>query len=373
MQRTPASPNPLALCSVLMEFSKRSLEDAAKRAAAKALGVLPDNATGRLAGAPLEIDGYVLDPRIQLALKAASRDQSISDMTPVDARTATRSAFALSNAPRVPGVTVSPTIINDPSNGDLNARVYTPDAPAEGPRPGVLFLHQGGFVIGDLDTCDTFCTQLAAGLDAVVVSLDYLLCPEHLFPTQIENVDSAWEWLVDSTGHLGIDPDQLVVCGDSAGGQLAASLCQRLRDKGSPMPTAQALIYPWLDATASGGSMESCADVRPLTSDVVEFFLSHVERDYLDVADPVLSPALHPNLSDLPPAIVITAGFDVLRDQGRSYGRALALASVPVIERCETSMCHSFVSLGGLSPAATEACERIVADIATILSDSAED
>lgn len=353
-----------------MRLNRNFLETAAKRAATKALGALPDATTDRIAGPPLEIDGYQLDARLQLALKAASRDSSITEMTPTNARASARAGFALSNGPRVEGVSVTPTIIDDPSNGDLNARVYTPEAHSDGLRPGVLFLHQGGLVIGDLDTCDTFCTQLAAGLDAVVVSLEYLLAPEHLFPAQIENVDAAWDWLVESAQHLGVDVDQLVVCGDSAGGQLAASLCQRLRDKGLAPPAVQALIYPWLDATATGGSMESCADVQPLTLDIMQYFLGHLERDYLETSDPIFSPALHPNLSDLPPAVVITAAFDVLRDQGRSYGRALALAGVPVIERCETSMCHSFVAMGGLSPAATEACERIVADIATLLADS---
>ena len=352
-----------------MRLERKSLEAKVRKAATKAMGALPDTATEKLAGEPHEVDGYTLDPRLRLAMKAARLNTSVDAADPVALRHSSKESFALSNAPRVPGVTVSETIIADPSHGDLPARVYTPDHTPDGPRPAVLFLHQGGLVLGDTDTCDTFCTQMAAGLDAIVVSLDYRLAPEHHFPTQNDNVDAAWDWLVDSAPHLWIDPEQLVVCGDSAGGQLAASLCQRLRDADRPSPAVQVLIYPFVDGTASGGSMESCADEWPLSRDLMKAFGTHLDNASVDSSDPAFSPALHPNLSGLPAAIVITAAFDILRDQGRRYARQLSYASVPVIERCETEMCHSFVSMGALSPAAYEASERIVADIATMLSE----
>lgn len=352
-----------------MRLNRNALEATAKKAAAKAMGALPDSATDALAGDPYEIDGYTLDQRLQLAMKASSREPSMAHMSPTSARRASRSGFALSNAPRVDGVSTSPTIIPDPTHGDLNARVYTPDRESTALRPAVLFLHQGGLIIGDLDTCDTFCTQLAAGLDAIVVSLDYLLAPEHPFPTQNDNVDAAWDWLLDSAPHLGIDADQVVVCGDSAGGQLAASLCQRLRDAGRPSPAAQVLIYPFVNSEADAGSMESCADAWPLTLEIAQFFMGQLDAEGVDRSDPSFSPGLHPDLTELAPAIVVTAAFDILRDQGRRYARQLTYAGVPVIERCETEMCHSFISLGGLSPAAYKASERIVSDIATMLSE----
>lgn len=330
---------------------------------------MPDRATGAIAGDPYEIDGYTLDSHLQIAMKASKFDASIATMNPRQARESSRAGFALSNARRVPGISATPTIISDPLHDDLDARVYTPDRTPSGSRAAVLFLHQGGLVIGDLDTCDTFCTQLAAGLDAIVVSLDYGLAPEHAFPVQNDNVDAAWDWLLESVPHLNIDPEQLVICGDSAGGQLSASLCQRLRDAGRPGPAAQVLIYPFLNAEATNGSMQSCADAWPLTLDIGRYFLSQLDSGSLDTSDPAFSPALHENLVDLAPAIVVTAGFDILRDQGRQYARQLTYAGVPVIERCETEMAHSFISMGGISPAAYEASERIVADIATMLSE----
>ena len=355
--------------------TRKSLESAAKRAAAKAIGALPEQATAVLAGSPYEIDGNVLDTQLQLAMKGASFDGSIAEMSLEGARRSSAAGFAIGNAPRVPGVTATETLIADPVHGELHARVYTPakgSTDTDSARPGVLFLHQGGLVIGGLDTCDTFCSQLSAGLGAVVVSLDYLLAPEHPVPTQNGNVDAAWAWLNDSAKHLGVDPQQLVVCGDSAGGQLAASLCQRLRDTGQPGPVVQVLVYPFVDASSQGGSMDSCAAAWPLTIEISRYFMAQLQADGLDPLDPSFSPALHPTLSDLPPAVVVTAGFDILRDQGRDYAHRLALAGVPVIERCETTLCHSFLSFGGLSTAAFDASERIVSDVATLLAEAFE-
>ena len=186
-------------------------------------------------------------------------------------------------------------------------------------------------VVGDLDTCDTFCTQLAAGLDAVVVSLDYLLAPEHTFPTQNDNVDAAWDWFNDSAGYFDVDTDRLVVCGDSAGGQLAASLCQRLRDAGRFQPAVQALIYPFVDSVSRDGSMISCADALPLTIDIARYFHSLSLVEGFDSSDPSFSPAQHRDLSGLPPAVVIAAAFDILRDQGMAYAQQLEEAGVSVI------------------------------------------
>ncbi len=346
----------------------------AKSAGASALGKMPVGAAESAAGliGEYEIDGYVLDPHIRLAMKTTERDQSIHTMTPAHARRASAAGFRASNAPRVDGVSVSPTVISDPIHGDLPGRVYEPSQTAEALRPGVLFLHQGGSVIGDLETCDTFCTQLAAGLGAVVVSLDYLLAPEHQFPTQNDNVDAAWDWLLDSARYLSIDTSQLVVCGDSAGGQLTASLCQRLRDAERPQPAVQALIYPFVDAAATGGSMESCADAFPLTIDIAHFFTAQLVPDGFDREDPSFSPAQHLNLAGLAPAVVVTAAFDILRDQGVAYGDKLREAGVPVISRIEETMPHSFLAMGGLSPEAYAASERVIADISTLLTKAGE-
>ena len=352
-----------------MSSKAEDLKFAGRKAAGRSLGRMPArlvDAAERAIG-PYELDGYRLDPHLRLAMKAAAAEPSLDTLDPVEARRTSKAGFAASNAQRVEGVSVTPTIIPDPKHGDLDARVYTPAGASAQPRPGVLFLHQGGWVIGDLDTCDTFCTQLASGLDAIVVSLDYRLAPEHRFPTQNENVDAAWDWMIEAAPHLGIDPAQMVVCGDSAGGQLSASLCQRLRDAGRPNPAAQVLIYPTVDLAAKSGSMISCADAFPLTANIGRYFVSFALPEGAEHNDPAYSPAQHPHLEGLAPAIIITAAFDILRDQGLAFAKQLDAAGVPVISRLEPEMSHSFISMGALSPAAYEASERIVADIATVL------
>ena len=186
------------LTFAVMTWDLGELRSLAKTAGAQALGKVPTGAAQaalRLAG-EYEIDGYVLDPHLRLVMLAAESEPSIHTMDVDAARDTSSRGFAVMNAPRVEGIRVSPTIVPDPVHGDLAARIYEPGNGATASsgtlRRGVLFLHQGGLVIGDLDTCDTFCTQLAAGLDAVVLSLDYLLAPEHQFPTQNDNVDAAW-------------------------------------------------------------------------------------------------------------------------------------------------------------------------------------
>ena len=362
------------LTFAVMTWDLGELRSLAKTAGAQALGKLPTGAAQaalRLAG-EYEIDGYVLDPHLRLVMLAAESEPSIHTMDVDAARDTSSRGFAVMNAPRVEGIRVSPTIVPDPVHGDLAARIYEPGNGATASsgtlRRGVLFLHQGGLVIGDLDTCDTFCTQLAAGLDAVVLSLDYLLAPEHQFPTQNDNVDAAWDWFVDSAGYFGVDVDQLVVCGDSAGGLLAASLCQRLRDAGRPQPAVQALVYPLVDATAVGSSMDSCADAWPLTKDIVEYFLGHVIEGGFDNADPLWNPALRPEKAGVAPAVVVAAAFDVLRDQGIDFAQQLKEAGVLVISRVEETLPHSFLAMGGLSPEASAGCDRVIADIANLLT-----
>ena len=357
-----------------MAPNRNVLLSKAKRTGAQALGKLPSGAAQaalRLTG-EYEIDGYVLDPHLRLVMKAAASEPSIHTMDVDGARDTSSRGFAVMNAALVEGVRVSPTIVPDPIHGDLAARIYEPEGGATTSngalRPGVLFLHQGGLVIGDLDTCDTFCTQLAAGLDAVVLSLDYLLAPEHQFPTQNDNVDAAWDWFLESAHYFGVDVDQLVVCGDSAGGLLAASLCLGLRDAGRPQPAVQALVYPLVDATAVGGSMDSCADAWPLTKDIVEYFLGHVVEGGFDNADPLWNPALRPEKAGVAPAVVVAAAFDVLRDQGINFAQQLEEAGVLVFSRVEETLPHSFLAMGGLSPVAYAACDRVVADIADLLT-----
>jgi acetyl esterase len=333
--------------------------------AAKTVPKLPAKVVAKVAGPPLVIDGRTLDPYIQLAVNQSAGRRAMSTLTPQVGRAAAHDAFVATNGARTPGVAVRDRTIPGP-DGDLGVRLYHPSN-AAGLLPGVLFMHQGGWVIGDLDSCDTFCTRLAAELGAVVVSLDYRLAPEHQLPAQHQDADAAWAWLTSNTEGLGIDPDGLVICGDSAGGQMTATLCQRLRDAGQPQPAVQAMIYPLTDATATDGSIVSCADSFPLSIDTLEWFFSQALPNGFDRSDPALSPAFHERLGDVAPAVIVTAGFDPLRDQGNAYAAALRDAGVNVIDRCEDSLSHSFLAFGGLSPAAHAAIGRVISDINSLL------
>lgn len=322
---------------------------------------LPDRVLRKLAGDPVVIDGRTLDVRIQLAAAQSEDGPAISDLDPATARAAAAEAFAMTNAKRAPGVATHDLLVG--SDTPVGVRIYRPGV-TDGLRPGVMFMHQGGFVIGDLDTCDSFCSKLAAELGAVVVSVDYRMGPEHLFPAAAVDADTVWAWINESTASLGIDPTQLVVAGDSAGAQMTAALCQRLRATGAKQPALQVLVYPYVDATASDGSMVSCADAFPLTAEIMNWFRSHSLPDGFDPADPSMSPALADELGNVAPAIVVTAGFDPLRDQGMAFAVALRDAGVDVTDRCEDSLSHSFLALDGLVPEAAAATGRIIDDIA---------
>ncbi|MEL6893777.1 MAG: alpha/beta hydrolase [Actinomycetota bacterium] len=342
-----------------------AIKDRIERRVAPAIMKLPHRALRKMAGDPLVIDGRTLDVRLQLAAKQAARNPPLSSLDVPTARAAANDGLAQGNGPRAAGVAVRDRAIG--THG-LRVRIYQPPE-AEGHGPGVVFFHQGGFVVGDLDSCDTFCSRLSAELGAVVVSLDYRLAPDHRYPAQADDADEAWTWVVEHADALGIDPNRLAVCGDSAGGQMSATLSQRLRDAGDGVqPCAQVLIYPFVDATADDGSMVSCADTFPLSTDTMDWFESQYLADGADRADPSISPALAPSLAGLPPAIVVTAGFDPLRDQGLSYALALRAAGVHVIDRCEDSLSHSFLSFGGLVPDAAAAQGRILDDLRPLLA-----
>lgn len=341
-----------------------AIKDRVEQRVATTLMKLPERALRRMAGDPMVIDGRTLDVRLQLAATQAAKNPPLTSLDVPTARAGASDGLRQGNGPRAEGVAVRDRSIG--THG-IQVRVYHPPA-VTGAGPGVVFFHQGGFVIGDLDSCDTFCSKLSADLGAVVVSVDYRLAPEYRYPAQADDADEAWAWVVEHAESLGIDTRKLVVCGDSAGGQMSATLVQRLRDQGAAVqPAAQVLVYPGVDYTADDGSMVSCADTFPLTVDMIDWFGEHAFTDAQDRADPALSPAHAASLAGLPPAIVVTAGFDPLRDQGIAYALALRAAGVHVIDRCEDALSHSFLSFGGLVPAAADAQDRIIDDVRSLL------
>jgi len=237
------------------------------------------------------------------------------------------------------------------------ARVYRPRTDA--PLPTVLFLHGGGFVIGDLDTHDLACRTLANHADAVVVSLDYRLAPEHPFPAGLEDAVAAAAWVSEHLDELG-GTDVMGVAGDSAGGNLSTVVAQVLRDQGRPL-AGQLLIYPVTDMGGDHPSLTENAEGYFLDAATMAWFgAQYVGDGSVDPTDPRLSPR-HGVLTGLAPAVVVTAQFDPLRDDGNGYAAALREAGVPVEHREFPGLIHGFVDMGRQSEAAQAAIEETFA------------
>ena len=232
-------------------------------------------------------------------------------------------------------------------HGDIALRLYRP-ADADRPAPTLVYYHGGGWTMGDLDTHDVLCRQLAHESGFVVVSVDYRMGPEHRFPAAVDDVLAATRWLQAQADPLGLDASRFAVGGDSAGGNLAAVVALAWRDAGEALPLKfQLLIYPATDMRMGAPSHTSNGQGYLLTADTIQYF----RRQYVapeQYADWRASPLLHANLSGLPPALVITAGFDPLRDEGRQYADALSAAGSPAQYVCFERQIHGFITMGRL-------------------------
>ncbi len=270
-----------------------------------------------------------LHPQVQLMLDglAAIGGPRTADLSPAEARIGYRQLASLEQPEEV--ARVDDRAIPGP-HGDIPIRVYAPDE-AIGGRPGLLvWLHGGGWVLGDLDTADATCRALANRSGAVVVSVDYRLAPEHRAPVALEECFAALVWVAENADLLGATSDRLAVGGDSAGGNLAALLCRKVRDEFGPEIDFQLLVYPVTDLTLSHPSMEENADGYLLTRDTMAWFVGHYLGAEGDPSDPAVSPLRLESCAGLPPALVITAEFDPLRDEGEAYAARLRDAGVPV-------------------------------------------
>ena len=230
----------------------------------------------------------------------------------------------------------------DTPGGPLNLRVYHP-APDER-RPVIVFFHGGGFVLGDLDTHDPLARALALATGAVVVSVDYPLAPEHPFPAAPDAASQATRWIADHAGELGADGTRLAVAGDSAGGNLAAVVALDARDAGGPRIAHQLLIYPDLDFRRCNESIQSLAGQHGnISREMQHWFMDHYLGDPAHKLLPRVSPLLAPDLRGLPPAHIVTAEYDALRDEGEAYAQRLRDAGVPVTLKLYDGMIHEFM------------------------------
>jgi acetyl esterase len=243
--------------------------------------------------------------------------------------------------------------------GAIGIRIYWPRDDLEATPPLVLYLHGGGFVAGDLDTHDGTCRQHAVGADAVVVSVDYRLAPEHPYPAAVEDAWAATQWLAEHADELGADPTRFAVAGDSAGGTLSAVMAQRARDIGGPLLAFQLLWYPSTLWDTSLPSFTENASAPILDRAAIAVF-SRWYAGELDLANPPpgLAPGRATNLAGLPPAYIAVAGHDPLRDDGIRYGELLAGAGVPVEVHNAETLLHGYLGYAGVVPAASEAMDR---------------
>ncbi|QLK27334.1 alpha/beta hydrolase [Natrinema zhouii] len=232
----------------------------------------------------------------------------------------------------------------DGPRGDLSIRIYDPGTEGED-RPLLLYFHGGGWVIGNIDTHDGACRKLAADSGYPLVSVDYGLAPEHPFPEGLEDCSAALEWAADSADELDADPDRIIVAGDSAGGTLAAGLSLLVRDRGGPDIAYQLLIYPSTGDVTETDAYEENGDGYFLTKDDMAWFREHLFDREIDQGNVYALPRLAHDLSDLPPATVITAGFDPLRDDGAAYAERLADDGVPVEYHHYDDMIHGFFNM----------------------------
>ncbi|MET9289002.1 alpha/beta hydrolase [Nocardia beijingensis] len=296
-----------------------------------------------------------LSPQARAIVEAASAAFPKLGTEVLDAAEARR-LLAARPAPVVDPIPVAEVwerpIPGPPGAPEIRVRIYRPAAAVQ-PPPIVLFCHGGGFVLCGLDSHDRFCRAMAVGAEAIVVSVDYRQAPEHRFPAAAEDAYAALCWVADHAGSLGGDPDCLVVAGDSAGGNLATVTALLARDRGGPEIARQLLLYPMLDPACATESYRENADGYFTTAAHLRWYW----RQYLgehDGADSYVNP-LAADLSGLPPAHIVTAEFDPLRDEGEDYGQRLRQAGVAADIQRYDGMFHGFMSMADHLPEAVRA------------------
>lgn len=326
------------------------------------LSQLPGKWLLRLTGEqPTVIDGLTLDPHVQFILAARRRKPQLllCEPTPAIGRARNRreiAAAATSAGARPTRVRAVNAVTVHGADDPLAARHYIPFDTNGASAPALLvFFHGGGFVICDLDTHDEACRILCHESGMQVLSVAYRLAPEHPFPAPLADCCAALRWAQDNAAALGADPRRVCVGGDSAGGNLATVAALTLAREGRS-PAAQLLIYPTTDANAAYPSRTLFASGFVLTRDDIDAFLSlYLGGDEAHRDDPCVSPVRAADLALSPPALLITAGFDPLRDEGEAYGDALRIAGVAVQVRREPGLVHGFLHMTTVVPAARDA------------------
>ena len=296
-----------------------------------------------------------LDPVVEVLLGqlAEAGGLPLNEMSPSEGR-------AMYQAMNADAVKQELTEVTDSDAAGVPIRIYRPSA--QDNLACIVFYHGGGWVIGDLETHDAPCRRLANATGAIVVAVDYRLAPEHPFPAAQDDCYTATCWVANNAANLNIDPSKIAVAGDSAGGNLAAVVSLRARDENGPKIAHQLLIYPATDAAMNTQSFTDNADGYMLTRESMAWFWqNYLGTDPADAGNqtnPLASPLMAKSLENLPPATVITAEFDPLRDEGEAYGAKLKAAGNETQVVREDGLIHGFISLVDGVPAADKAVSR---------------
>jgi len=298
-----------------------------------------------------------VDPQVAALLERVARSPlpPYATVSPFVARRIYRDTRdALSPAP--PAVAEAKLLLAPGPDGPIPLRAYRPaGSAAEEILPLLMYFHGGGWVIGDLDTHDVVCRQLANGARCAVISVDYRMGPEDPFPAAVDDCVAATRWAATEAAKLRVDAQRIAVGGDSAGGNLATVVALAARDAGGPALAFQLLVYPATDQRYSYPSIDRNGEGYLLTKQSMEYFRGHYLPRRQDWEDWRASPLLADSLAGLPPALVITAGFDPLVDEGRAYAERLAAEGVATVYREYPDMVHGFLLLGGVLDTANEA------------------
>lgn len=293
-----------------------------------------------------------LDPEIQVLIDgmAAGDTPPLHELAPDEAR-----ALYVAMSQMLDTVDVPIGQVEDRTIGEgVPVRIYSPVA-GSGVLPVLVFYHGGGWVIGDLDSHDTLCRSLANQAQCRVVAVDYRLSPEHKFPAALDDAYSVLEWIEQHAGDINVDPNRIAVAGDSAGGNLAAVLALKSRDEKGPAIVFQLLIYPVTDLTAEDGSREDFAEGYFLAQETMLWFSEQYMKPGDDWQTAYVSPLLADDLTGLPSAYVVTAGYDILRDEGKAYADALSAGGTSVTYKNYDGMIHGFFNMQAVSKVSVQA------------------
>jgi len=307
-----------------------------------------------------------LDPQVQEVIKLVIKSgrPAYNTLSPKDARQLFRETRPAST-PTPPEIGAVKNVAAEGPGGPIPLRVYRPAGVASSTAlPALVYYHGGGWVIGDLDTHDVQCRQTAAEAGIVVVAVDYRLAPEHKFPAAVDDAWAATRWVVAHGSELGVNSRRIAVGGDSAGGNLAAVVALMARDAGNaPAIALQVLTYPVTDLSSESKSYGDFADGYLLTRDSMRWFKNHYLKSASDADDWRASPLRAASLAGLPPALIITAGFDPLRDEGAAYAARMTEAGGLVDYVCYGGMIHGFMPMGKLIDTGNRALSHVAVSL----------